>query len=419
MTTVIGRPRLVVSRRKIRYAVATACVLLYAGLFGQFGGSNGIESSADNSSSSIFQILFASTYVVGVYWLYCKWDKVKTILPIIIPLGALCLLALCSTLWSADPSLTIRRSITTLLALLFAVGLSVRFSAREVLKIMTIASIIAVLVSLALIIFLPNYGIDITPNEGLWRGAFATKNVLARFCVLTIILQTISIRYSRNKLLGLLIIAASALLLMKSASTTGILSVVLLLALVAIVPLYTYSSRLFFIATSLSIGLVSSIILFYSRLDDVSMLFANFGKDLTFTGRSSLWQECIQMLKQNLILGYGYSAFWEGTDAPAIQVWSYVGWQAPHSHNGFLDLALDLGILGLVLLLSAYLSLLHKSLKLLQKSRIGTYGFVYCVFLLLYNLTESTLYRNNSVFFMIFVLLDVYVWEKYKGATKE
>ena len=44
-------------------------------------------------------------------------------------------------------------------------------------------------------------------------------------------------------------------------------------------------------------------------------------------------------------LGYGYQAFWRGVDGPSVDV-HLSGWIPPHAHNGFLDLALDLGIAG-------------------------------------------------------------------------
>jgi O-antigen ligase len=74
--------------------------------------------------------------------------------------------------------------------------------------------------------------------------------------------------------------------------------------------------------------------------------------DSSFTGRTEIWTFALQALQLRLPTGYGFEAFW-GTDAmrnvPEGMEWAKY---ASHSHNGYLDTALSMGLPGLALLLA-------------------------------------------------------------------
>ena len=72
--------------------------------------------------------------------------------------------------------------------------------------------------------------------------------------------------------------------------------------------------------------------------------------DLTFTGRTDVWQFVSERLTQRPLTGFGFAAFW-GTPEVVYgmgqnEVWANT---AGHAHNGYLDLALTVGIPGAVL----------------------------------------------------------------------
>jgi O-antigen ligase len=73
--------------------------------------------------------------------------------------------------------------------------------------------------------------------------------------------------------------------------------------------------------------------------------------DTSFTGRADIWTFALDSLKQRLPTGYGFAAFW-GTDSirnlPEGKEWAET---AAHSHNGYLDTALAVGLPGLMLLI--------------------------------------------------------------------
>jgi O-antigen ligase len=74
--------------------------------------------------------------------------------------------------------------------------------------------------------------------------------------------------------------------------------------------------------------------------------------DTSFTGRTDIWTFAVQALLLRPWIGYGFAAFWGSgsiRDLPQGMEWAEY---ASHSHNGYLDTALSIGLPGLALLMS-------------------------------------------------------------------
>jgi O-antigen ligase len=90
--------------------------------------------------------------------------------------------------------------------------------------------------------------------------------------------------------------------------------------------------------------------------------------DSSFTGRTDIWTFAVQSLQARLPIGYGFSAFWGGSaiqNLPEGKEWAAY---ASHSHNGYLDSALAMGLPGLALLI---LVLVIEPLRNFQKADLG------------------------------------------------
>jgi len=73
-------------------------------------------------------------------------------------------------------------------------------------------------------------------------------------------------------------------------------------------------------------------------------------RDATFTGRTEVWDFVLDHIRQRPLTGYGFATFW-GTPEVVYGMGGYEVWAntAGHAHNGYLDLALTIGIPGAVL----------------------------------------------------------------------
>ena len=95
------------------------------------------------------------------------------------------------------------------------------------------------------------------------------------------------------------------------------------------------------------------------------------GKDVTLTGRTFLWSEGIQTGMQNPVLGVGYAAFWVPGTLEAEKIWLHfdiAGRTGFHFHNLFINLFVELGLVGCVLWGFLYLSVLGRATGNLLKN---------------------------------------------------
>jgi O-antigen ligase len=110
------------------------------------------------------------------------------------------------------------------------------------------------------------------------------------------------------------------------------------------------------------------------------------GRNATLTSRTVIWPLLLGM-HTNPWIGVGYDSFWEGSRLPFI--WSKVG-AIGEAHNGFLEVYLNIGLIGLFLLLAFFVSTYRKSLRDLT-DRNGLAPFIAALWTMVpfYNVTEA------------------------------
>ena len=336
----------------------------------------------------------------------------KKVIPIVIRekwLWMLLGIALASTFWSDVPVETLRGSLFLVQITLFGVYFAARYSLKEQLRLLAVTFSIVVLLSIAITLALPSYGVMTFQeggiHEGAWRGIYFHKNGLGRIMVLSavvfLLLTSSSRRYRWIAWAGFIL--SIALILLSTSKT----ALAILLILIVLLPLYKalrWSSSLaipFFITIILVGGSVAVLL-----VSNAESILGAFGRDLTLTGRTKLWAAVIYKIGERPWLGYGYKGFWQRGEGNSTEVLRIIRWAAPHSHNGFLDLWLDLGLLGLLAFALSFLAVYWRSLLCLRitKSSEGLLPLVYLTFLLLANLTESSLLRQNSLWILFTVV---------------
>ena len=336
----------------------------------------------------------------------------KKVIPIVIRekwLWMLWGIALASTFWSDVPVATLRSSLFLVKITLFGVYFATRYSLKEQLRLLAVTFSIVVLLSIAIALALPSYGVmslqEGGVHAGAWRGIYMHKNGLGRMMVLSALVFLISTSSSRKyRWIAWAGFILSIAIVVLSTSKT---SLAILLTLIVLLPFYKalrWSSSLaisFFIATILVGGSVAVLL-----LSNAEFILGAFGQDLTLTGRTDLWAAVLGKIGERPWLGYGYGGFWRSLEGESAEVLSIVRWAAPHSHNGFLDLWLDLGLLGLLAFALSFLAVCWRSVLCLRitKTSEGLLPLAYLTFLLLANLTESSLLRQNSLWILFTVV---------------
>lgn len=320
-------------------------------------------------------------------------------------------MAVASILWSVDPALTTRRVVSLVLSTLLATLLAVRYPLREVARMVGLALLIGLVICVVWIVVLPKYGID---SQGRWTGVFDQKNPMGRFATLGAVVFAVNfIDDSRRRLIWAAGTVSAVVLVVGSASKTSLGGLVLLAALTL-----TYrgfrARRTAFGAMGVGLVAASSAALLFVT-DNIGLFTKLVNKDITFTGRTELWQSVWTAIMHRPVFGYGWAAFWGGWLSPARDVWLTNQWQPPHAHNGFLDAALQLGLVGAAVYALLVVRTLIGGARLVRARRdtLGLLPMIMATWLLLFSLTETSV-ESRSLYWVLFVYSAIWSRVEYR-----
>jgi len=138
-------------------------------------------------------------------------------------------------------------------------------------------------------------------------------------------------------------------------------------------------------------------------------------RDLTLTTRVPMWYSLLEM-SENPLVGSGFESFWLGERLSAI--WSRFG-RLNQAHNGYLETYLNLGLVGLSVLMTAILSGLSTvARRLTVDHRLGILKLVIIVVALIYNWSEAMFHGvNNMWILLLFAILDTSGAREWSDAT--
>jgi O-antigen ligase len=309
-----------------------------------------------------------------------------------------------SILWSGSPAVSFRRVIAVLLTTLFALVLYMRYPFQSFLRLLGVAFFIAILCSLLMVVLKPDWGIMSSIHQGDWRGVFYHKNNLGKVSTFALCFFVTLWSFNRNRWQRIFWAGACVLGMITMIGSRSVTALVVTstMALVAILLRATRPWRKAWPVFLLIILVVGAGVILVV-IQNSEILLDTLGRDVSLTGRVPLWQVLIPIgLKQPL--GYGYGAFWLGWNGPSAQVWSSLNWFLNNAHNGFLDIWLDLGWVGLGL----GIFLLGKVFMVnigpaLAGSKEGVFWILFCVIFITYNLVEVTFFNQNNIYWVLMV----------------
>jgi len=301
-------------------------------------------------------------------------------------------------IWSEDAGLTIRRGFAVLATTLFGLDFAVRYSIREQVRLFGIALGLAVAISVVVEIFFHGLVPTVdTSYPDAWNGAFVQKNDFARVVVLAGILVLMR---TRNFMVSTGTVAASVGLILLCHSRTALVVFVAMLVLLRVFRLRHRGSRAL-IAGIAGVLIVSALL---SVVVDMDSMAGLLGRDATLTGRTNIWAMALESVAEKPLLGYGYSAFWN-VAPEADRISNILHWKVPHAHNGFIDLTLQLGLAGLALFLLVYVIAVREAMAFAYSDpgEEAMWPLAYLAFIVLYQVTESTIFVGNTILWMVYV----------------
>lgn len=241
---------------------------------------------------------------------------------------------------------------------------------------------------------------------GDWRGSFGHKNVASP--VMTILVYVgIYLCAVGSFVMGPAIAALAGIFLI---FTGGKTSSVLCLAIYALASLVYVTRSLWLKRLICFVPLiVMNLLTVGSALSPaLGAVTRMLPLDPTFTGRSAIWEFALAAVAEKPIIGHGYAAFWDDVTARQTAQGSEWATSAAHSHNSYLDLAVTVGLPGLMLVILVFVLAPLVNFQSAQahnrSSALAKLFLTVWLFGLYYGTTETFLLeRQNPIWFM-FVL---------------
>lgn len=326
---------------------------------------------------------------------------------------ALIVLIFLSTAWSLHPDVTIRRSVNYLSTIVTACYLAARFDIDEIMKILSWGIGISAVSSFLFVAAFPIDAIhqasplQIEDIAGSWKGVFPHKNILGQAMTVGVIAQLYLLL---NKRAGttwhaLMLCVCLALVILSRSSSAIILAALYLLG-ASLIFVLQRAPRYFGVSLAMLAVLGLSMATVYWA--DPNSLWEGLGRDPTLTGRTVLWGLILPLISEKPILGWGYSAMWLPNEPIALAISQTVGWRVPSAHNTFLEVALGLGLVGLVIVLLFLFISIWRSVRCLiaGQHKLGMISLLFFVGVTISGATESTLAQNQSIQWAVFNVLS-------------
>ena len=258
-------------------------------------------------------------------------------------------------------------------------------------------------------------GVILPELVGAWRGTTLHKNTLGAMSAMGVIFAASSLMsHARFRLLSWVTLASSLVCLSGARSSTSVFTAAFAVALMALL-LKAPGIRSRRLVHLLSLLLVTFFLIYSLGVLNlvpglgslIEPIVALTGKDMTFSGRTTIWAIMKDEIVRHPVLGIGYASFWLGPDFPSpaflfkIRMYIYPG----EAHNGYLDVMNELGIIGIVALIAYLFEFLRQAVKLLHYDRAKASLYLSLLFgQLIANMSEAHWWNIASVQFFILTM---------------
>lgn len=269
--------------------------------------------------------------------------------------------------------------------------------------------------SIVLIKYFRDYGVEYARWSGklMWIGVATQKNSLGIICAFSIFVLFWNIYISEksgkswmDKIQlftdALVCVLAIGLLVGpgRAYSATSIVALtigVFTLILLKYSPLFK-RNLIKNLRIYLMIFIAGCLALFQSIMTMVSQIV---GRSDTFTGRTDIWEAVLDIANKHPFIGVGYGSFWGLRD----EIFDKFG--IKQAHNGYLDVYLVSGAIGLVFL---FLALFEFTRKVQRENLFSQqwcfFSLSFAIMILLFNICE-TAFVNTGYLWNILILLNI------------
>lgn len=368
-------------------------------------------------NENLYLLLIGINSILLLFLLFYSIEKLKnlgsTSLLSIILFVLYCIISIGWSDYVKESSIEALKLCNIVLVLLFILT-----NESHSLKVIKSAMNIGVIVNLIFIILFPQYAIDIT---GEWKGIYYAKNTLASYLLLTFMINTYYYKVEKKYTFFYFVWSIILFYLIVRADSVAVIFLFvgfILINLFLFLLLKIKNIKLKIATFFILVG--SVVLLIFPVYYLLNSLLTYLGKDITrLTGRDVIWDAVIQYSLKSPIVGHGYGGVWIENGYLNSLLFRYMeGFSVFAAHNSFLDIFVNVGLVGVTIFLFIVGVFFINSLKLYFKSNEYIYISLFII-TIVQNLTETRLILYIPIYLFIFLYLTLSVTIKLSMAKKD
>jgi exopolysaccharide production protein ExoQ len=323
-----------------------------------FGMGAGAINDEYVEGNPIDRVIYAGLLALGLALLFGRGRRLRRLLRANWPLLLFYCYCAISILWSDYPDIAFKRWVKAIGdVVMVMIVLTEADQSAAIKRFLTRPAFLLIPLSILLIKYYPNVGREYKMWLGtpVYSGVATHKNILGVICLLFglicewNILNAYQSREQKRRTLSIVantvVLAMSFWLFWKASSMTSLSCFLLAGGLMAATCFRTVTRTPMLVHVLVVIVVAIPLATLFFDMGGGSL--EAMGKDSTLTGRTALW-DLVLRLSGNPLIGTGFESFWLGSRRETI--WNLYWWHPNEAHNGYLEMFLNLGYVGLTLL---------------------------------------------------------------------
>jgi O-antigen ligase len=366
-------------------------------------------ASATGAGDGLRQLAFASIFGLIVFASVREngYRAFAAVPPVLALLLVWCLI---SSVWSAEPGISLRRAVLESVIVLSAMMSASTLGPARSFRIFgwVLAGVLIVNWCSIPIIHQAVHLVDDPEPQlvGDWRGLYFHKNIAGAVSAITAIVFFFRAWDSKRWIdIALCAAAIGFAVMTRSKSSLALLPVALAIGALYRIAWHSMLDRLIVtVIVAITIGAAAA----YLFADQAAIAHL-FSDPTEFTGRAEIWQAELSFIRDHPYLGAGFGSFADTGNLSPLH--DYVGgdWvnSVAHGHNAYLQLFVTIGGVGFCL---AFIALVVLPLIAFMRENSGRVAemampFTIFVFIVLHNLLESDFLEGDGPAWVAFLLV--------------